>query len=289
MRDDEALGDFVHRPSLPDVERAVRSSLPVLGTLLDVVPWPILRRMALGVERVVSPGFVAHYALRKELVRVELLAAVADGFEQVVLLGAGFDMLASSLPERARVFEVDHPGTQRHRAVACSTERVVLVPVDLTSDGLLAALRAAPGYDPHADTVFVAEGLVMYLPGPRVEALLADMGRRHGGRTRVIASVVTPDASGRVRLHSQHRVVDLCMRLLGEPFVWGEPVDELTARLERHDLFVDRVASPDLVDGRLGRRMPRVTGELVVVASSSLHVDRRDALGALVLAAHGVA
>lgn len=278
-RDDPTLGHLVDRATLDAVDRSIREPLPVLGWALDRVPWPILRRAALGVERLVSPGFVAHYALRKHLVRTHLLGAVAEGYRQVVLVGAGFDMLSAAVPEGARVFEVDLPATQaaKQRAVPRGARDVTYVPVDLSSSRLRAALLQAPGFDARADTVFVAEGLLMYLEPSAVERIFADISEM-SGRVRLVASVVTPDPKGRVRLHSQRQVVDLCMRLLGERFVWGASVEHLEETLGAHDLALESVSSTtDLDHGRTGlpARGRRRTGEVIVVASGTQERARR--------------
>ncbi|MBX3192818.1 MAG: class I SAM-dependent methyltransferase [Labilithrix sp.] len=248
--------------------------------MLDHVPWPVLRRLAFAAEKLVSPSFVAHYALRKAAIREAMRAAVADGHRQVVLLGAGFDMMSMSVPDGARVFEVDLPATQeikRHALREARVRDVTFVPADLSRARLRDVLRATPGFDAAADTLFVAEGLLMYLDVAAIDRILADLPCERR-RTRVIASFVTPDARGRVRMHSQRRVVDLCMTLLGEEFVWGADAAGLRERLERHGLRVDAMlANADYAGSLAGRRKPtRSSGELIAVASSASGRARRD-------------
>ena len=60
LRDDPELGHLVDRVTLAPIERAVREVVPVLGSLLDHAPWPLLKRAAFVAERLLSPGFVAH-------------------------------------------------------------------------------------------------------------------------------------------------------------------------------------------------------------------------------------
>jgi methyltransferase (TIGR00027 family) len=267
-------------PEAESIEAAVRATLPIVDQLLRRVPWPLLKRAAFLAERIVSPGFITHYALRKHAVRQQLRRAVDDGFRQVVLIGAGFDMMASSVSHAAAVFEVDHPGTQRLRregSRATTRRDVTLVPVDLAKSGLREALLAVPSFDADADTVFVAEGVLMYLKPERVHAILASIGACRSNQ-RLIVTILTPDRSGRVRLHSQRRIVDWCMRWLDEPFVWGERREKLTASLERYGFRVDSILSTTELRDRVleaaaaRRRMPRPTGEVVVVATKSRSV-----------------
>lgn len=267
LEDDPDLASLHAAPAADAVEAAVRRAIPLFGTLLDTVPWPVLERAAHVAERLVSPGFVTHYALRKLGVRRALAAAVDAGARQVVLVGAGFDMLSATVPKRVRVFEVDHPATQSYRG---ESEGVTLVPVDLATDSMLSALRGAPAFDATLPTVFVAEGLLMYLDEERVHRVLAEVALGPGART-LILSIVTPDADGRLRLHSQRRVVDWIMRFIDEPFLWGATPNELERTLSRHGLVVKSVQTTmDLRDELLPvtahRRLPRASGEIIVVA-----------------------
>lgn len=273
LRDDDELGGLVDPATDAPVEAAVRRALPFAGFLLDTVPRPLIRRAAHAFERLVSPGFITHYALRKHAVREQLLRAIGAGARQVVLVGAGFDMLASAVPKGVRVFELDHPATQRARREALGgtpASDVTFVAVDLAKDRLRDALLAAPAFDADADTVFVAEGLLMYLEPEYVDAVLADMCLGCASHT-LILTIITPDARNRLRLHSQRKVVDWCMRWLDEPFVWGERRERLPAILEHHGLAIESVLSTAelrdvLLSAPARRRMPRATGELIVIA-----------------------
>jgi methyltransferase (TIGR00027 family) len=92
------------------------------------------------------------------------------GARQVVLLGAGLDTRAFRLdwPPHCTVFEVDRAGVLafKHRVLAdlsaVPLARRVTVPVDLRDDWV-SALTAA-GFDPAAPSVWLAEGLLFYLP-----------------------------------------------------------------------------------------------------------------------------
>lgn len=270
LRNDDELGFLVDPACLLGIESAVRSAVPGLGHLLDYVPWVVLRRAALLTERIISPGFVAHYALRKRAVRECLAESIAADFRQVVLVGAGFDMLGESVPSGVRVFEVDHSATQSAR-LGSTGRPTVFVATDLSTRGLRSALEASPLFDSAIDTVFVAEGLLMYLSAERVNALLGDVCNQ-SSRVRLILTAVTPDANGRVRIHSQRAAVDWCMQWLDEPFQWGESADDLVRTLRAHALQVERmISTTDLRDEilplRARKRMPHPTGELVVVAT----------------------
>lgn len=274
LRDDPAFGHLLDPVAHESIDAAVRVTLPVFGHLLDYVPWPVLRRAALGVESIISPGFIAHYALRKHAIRAHLRQWVDEGFRQVVLLGAGFDMLSQSIPTEVSVFELDLPSTQeakRKALLTMASRKVSFVPVDFARENLRGTLRRSPSFDHKARTVFVAEGLLMYLPAARAEALLADISSCTPD-VRVVFTVITPDPYGRYRLHSQRKIVDWCMRWLDEPFVWGVRPEEITSLLQRHGLALESVVCTTEIRDRLlsrnaRRRMPQRSGELMIIGS----------------------
>jgi len=106
-----------------------------------------------------------------------LLAAVATGVRQVVILASGLDSRAYRLdwPSETVVYEIDQPQVIEFKtttlaglgAEPTATRRTV--PIDLRADWP-AALRAA-GLDADAPTAWLAEGLLIYLPSEAQDRL----------------------------------------------------------------------------------------------------------------------
>jgi methyltransferase (TIGR00027 family) len=108
-----------------------------------------------------------------------LHAARAGRVRQVVLLAAGLDARAYRLPWPlgTRLYELDQPAVLAAKAATLSDlgaepvcERHTLG-VDLAQTGWADRLCEA-GYDPGAPSVWLAEGLLMYLDAPAVHRLL---------------------------------------------------------------------------------------------------------------------
>lgn len=104
-----------------------------------------------------------------------------DGIEQLVILGAGFDTRAyrfEGLKEKVRVFEVDHPATQRVKRqrvvkmLGSLPNHVTFVPVDFEREKLGQRLNEC-GYDRDAKTHFIWEGVTTYLTDEAVDETLA--------------------------------------------------------------------------------------------------------------------
>ncbi|NED17558.1 class I SAM-dependent methyltransferase [Streptomyces sp. SID9913] len=122
--------------------------------------------------------FARYFGLRTRVLDDFLLTSVRTGPRQVVLLGAGLDTRAFRLdwPAGCSVFEVDRASVlafkqhvltnlspTRNLSTAPKVKRV-LVPVDLRADWVDALTTA--GFDPGAPSVWLAEGLLFYLPAP---------------------------------------------------------------------------------------------------------------------------
>lgn len=120
-----------------------------------------------------------------------LVQACASGIRQVVLLGAGMDSRAFRInwPKGTRLFEVDTAAPLDFKASVLRQERAfarcerITVAVDLRDDwpGAL----AAAGHDPAVPTVWIAEGLLIYLPEDAVELLLARISAQSAAGSRM--------------------------------------------------------------------------------------------------------
>ncbi|MEW2516435.1 class I SAM-dependent methyltransferase [Streptomyces sp. NPDC046870] len=127
-----------------------------------------------------------------------LRQASASGIRQVVLLGAGMDSRAFRMdwPEGTRLFEIDTAAPLDFKASVLRQERAVArcervtVAVDLREDW--PAALAAAGHDPAAPTVWIAEGLLIYLPEDAVELLLARISARSAAGSRMGLTLGSP-------------------------------------------------------------------------------------------------
>jgi len=174
-------------------------------------------------------------ALRTVAIDDAIRAAAAP---QVVILGAGLDGRAFRMPELAgvRVFEVDHPDSQREKiaraaALVPLARDLRFVAVDFTRDSLDEKLAAA-GHDPALPTTWVWEGVVMYLTRADVEATLAVIARRSAGGSRLIIAYAAP---GPVV-----PLVKLFVQRAGEPFQSVFTAAAMRVLLAAHGFSVQR-------------------------------------------------
>lgn len=178
------------------------------------------------------PGIVPHYMARKRRIEVGVREALATGSTRVVVIGAGFDTLAWRLHGEYRgveFVELDHPATQamKRRALG-DAANLSYGQMDLAVDLPGDRLNPAAG----VSTVFVAEGLTMYLREDRVAALLRDLASLAGTAGRVIFTFMEEDETGSIGFRGQNPLVAAWLKLRSEPFLWGIRRDRLAGFLE---------------------------------------------------------
>jgi methyltransferase (TIGR00027 family) len=167
--------------------------------------------------------------LRNTLAHIGCIPAIlSEGFTQVIVIGAGLDMLTLRLNRTApgiRCIEIDHPATLAHKRqmlalASTDAHHIDLVVADLARTTVTEALTRSAHFDRSLPTLFVAEGLTMYLTPAQVRNLLADL-LHAAPNARLLMTFMQPGTAGRVRFTRQTILLRLLLQLLGEPFQWG--------------------------------------------------------------------
>lgn len=203
----------------------------------DPVAWELLRRDEREVvtrARDMVTEEQRHGDVEVQLVRgcaevvVPRTLAIDDavreaGNRQLVVLGAGLDTRAWRLPALAEVavFEVDHPATQRDKqqraaGLTPTARSVEFVPVDLSHQALGPALGRS-GFDPHAPTTWVWEGVVPYLTETEVQRAARQLGDLSVPGSRLVVNYQAPS----VLASAGRALVRVSSRLSGRPDVYA--------------------------------------------------------------------
>ena len=201
-------------------------------------------------ERATLPGTCLHFALRKRALRVHARAAMAAGCRQVVVLGAGLDTLCMELladyPALCCI-EIDHPASQavKRRAAGAGGRGVHYLGADLAQQPLAPLLASCPAFRAGVPTLFVAEGLLMYVPLDAVAALFGQMAVAAPACSAAF-TWLEPQADGRPNFSRPSALVDGWLKLRGEPFLSGVARGELAGFLRAAGFVLDGVS--DSVD-----------------------------------------
>ncbi|MGB9980033.1 SAM-dependent methyltransferase [Methanobacterium sp.] len=132
-------------------------------------------------KQVVFKGVANTIAARVRYFDDFVKKSIDDGIEQLVILGAGYDTRAyriEGLKENVKVFELDYPSTQNLKIEKIKEifgylpSHVTYASIDLEKESLDEKLFKNK-YDPLKKTLFIMEGLTMYISPETVDEILS--------------------------------------------------------------------------------------------------------------------
>ncbi|MGV9881161.1 SAM-dependent methyltransferase [Streptomyces sp. NPDC003006] len=168
---------------------------PLAATMLSTLAKdPVLADVAEVIKQTHNSarGFPAYFAVRTRFFDDEVIAATQRGVHQVVTLAAGVDgrTVRLDLPTGTRWFEVELPEMTTFKDALIERSGLPLacerhgVAADLREDWE-SPLRAA-GFDPSQPTIWLIEGLLMYLTDVAGDAILADLTKLSAPGSRLM-------------------------------------------------------------------------------------------------------
>ena len=181
--------------------------------------------------------------------------ALKAGATQIVILGAGLDSRAyrfAGVGSGVRAFELDLPQTQRYKKqrvtelLGSLPANVTYVPIDFARQDLKEVLTRS-GYDAGKKTIFVWEGVTMYIPEAAVDATLRFVATTASSGSQIVFDGFT---ESRIKNPSpEAKTLDARVAAVGEPFVFGFP--------ENREAFVAKRGLVVLSDVAIGDIAPR--------------------------------
>ncbi len=195
----------------------------------------------IGYSEIKGPGVMGFLTARERHIDEFLQCFLAEGLEQLVLLGAGFDARAYRFEELKRgvkVFEVDHPASQAvkleklEQIFGSWPAHVVFVPVDFNSQSLDRRLFES-GYDERLKTLFIWQGVTQYLTPEAVEATLAFIADHSGPGSAVVFDYMYPTLLDGTVKHGEVSNMRSKRWASGEMMTFGIPQGTVTQFLEQ--------------------------------------------------------
>ncbi len=210
-----AIEQYVPRERRLFTDELALAMLPPAGRrLVAAARWqPVRGALLWAMGRAVGASVLLWMVCRKRYLDDVVTAAIADGCEMVVILGAGFDTRGYRSGGEAPVLEADQPvNIAAKRSRMPVPEHVTLVPIDFETEDL-AEVLARHGYRTDRRTVFVWEGVTQYLTENAVRATLSALADAAPGSrlgfTYVLADFLDGvDLDGLEGFHRRHVVRD---------------------------------------------------------------------------------
>jgi methyltransferase, putative, TIGR00027 family len=241
--------------------------------------WQPFRFLARGLERMTVPGIFLHYILRKRFLEEIARREIERGCRQVVVIGAGFDTLALRLSSdypMVNFLEIDHPATQRVkvRSRDCPPRHNLFFrALDLTRIDEQSNLLPAITRTQEQRTLFIAEGLLMYLAPQEIDRLLSAI-RLQSARGSLLACtlMMKTDEMNRIAFQNSSSLVDFWLRLRGEQFRSGLERRRAADFFSQRGFALDETADHDTLRGLYLTtpslaRLPLARGEEICLAT----------------------
>jgi methyltransferase (TIGR00027 family) len=148
-----------------------------------------------GMQPLRSSPLRAHLEARTAFMDRQVIDAIGRGITQVVVVGAGYDDRALRFrTPGVRFFELDHPDTQADKGLRLAdtdgdASAVTLAPIDFRL-GDAADVLAGCGHRLDLPTLFICEGLLVYLGQDTIVSLLSGLRARAIRGSGLAASLV---------------------------------------------------------------------------------------------------
>jgi methyltransferase (TIGR00027 family) len=201
-----------------------------------------------------GPGVNGFLVARERYIDDVLQAFLAQGLRQLVILGAGYDSrpYRFDLPAELKTFEVDHPATQSDKLVRLRSifgevpEHVRYVSIDFNTQTLAERLLES-GYDPHLKTLFIWQGVTMYLSAEAVDATLAFVVHHAGPGSAIVFDYIYRDVLEGARGHSEVGGMRRYRFMIGEGLTFGITEGTIEAFLRQRGFQCVKDASVDIL------------------------------------------
>jgi methyltransferase (TIGR00027 family) len=174
-------------------------------------------------------GIYEYVCARTKVIDAAFLAALEDGFAQIVLLGAGFDTRALRFTERnhgTKVFELEAPTTQEPKLRIIHKKRLKIPPelifasIDFDREDIFDVLTRAGYYDGQK-TLFLWEDVCMYLTAQAVDDTLAFVQKHAARGSRIVFDYIYASVLRREnRYYGEKGIFDMVAKT-GESWTFG--------------------------------------------------------------------
>ena len=210
---------------------------------------PLKRYILPFLEWLLLPGITLNYVLRKKYIEEQVVRVIEEGVTQVVNIGAGFDTLAMRLSKHypsITFIEIDHPATSKHKVEALGDEagatNLYFSEADLSQTSLQEALKGCDGFDSNKKTLYISEGVLMYLSEADVSKVFDSIRALSGEEALFIFSAMEPNWS---KKNNVRVLLHLYLKLKKESYLWYIPDTKISEFVDRQGFTIIDMADTE--------------------------------------------
>jgi methyltransferase (TIGR00027 family) len=253
---------------------------------LNLLLMPKIGSVILAKRERLHPGMIGNFLCRTRFIDDLLKVVLEKSFDQVVILGAGFDTRPYRISgmDKTRVYEVDHPATQRLKIKRVKQiygklpSHVTFISIDFDRMTLEDAM-ARTSFSAEAKTVFIWEGVTQYITAEANDATFRYLSHVAAPESRIIFTYIdrriieeTTNNKSIANLKAHHN-------RLGEPWIFGIDPDGISFYLsERRFELIEQVGASEYRSRYLkplSRQMNIFEGEFTALVKVSTKPSSR--------------
>jgi methyltransferase (TIGR00027 family) len=212
----------------------------------------------LFLDRWLLDSQLVYMILRKRFFAEQVRVEIEKGAQQVVILGAGIDpagiQYATAYPQ-VQVWEIDRADLLSSEYDLQRPDNLHRITTDLTQPRWYQTLTNQLDWRCDVPTVFMAEGLLMYLTEKAVRSLFRSLKQLSPEQGSLYFGYLRSTASGRPSYGRHSWLVRLGLWCVGEPLLWSLNPEQLDVFLQSEGLT--STLAPD--ETNLHRRFLRET------------------------------
>jgi len=216
--------------------------LPVF--MLPLIKMSIIRYFY---RNVISPKGIYEYVIaRTKYIDSIYIESLENGFQQVVIFGAGFDSrglrFVAEYP-KTTVFELDVPITQNAKIAQLQKRRISIsdninfIPIDFNKESVIEKLDQF-GFNKNRRTLFLLEGLLMYLDSSSVNTTLNIIRDNTINGSEIVFDFVYASVLNKEHRYYGEKDISKYVSTAGEGWTFGIQEEEIELFLEEYSLKV---------------------------------------------------
>ena len=233
-------------------------------------------------KRIYPSGMYEYVISRTKLIDFEFKKALQDGVEQILIFGAGFDSRGirfQDISKTARVFEMDVPVTQtakikRYKEKGIKIpENLIFVSIDFDRQSIPERL-AESGFEKNRKSLFILEGLTMYLQPESVDKTFRIIQDFAGAGSRVVFDHIYSSVLRKENLYEGEKELYRSVSKNNEGLCFGIEKGSINEFLSGYDFKALSILNSNALENmffrdKQGKLSARVNGTHCIVTAAS--------------------
>ena len=225
----------------------------------------------LFMRRFIPKGIYEYVIARTKYFDAAFIEALKQGFDQILIFGAGFDSRAlrfNDLNKGTSILELDTPLTQREKVKVYQSKKLavpkqlVFVPIDFNKDDLETVLAQA-GFVMGKKSLFMLEGITMYLSQAGIDSTFRFVSKVSGTGSRVVFDYIYGSVLRKENRYYGEKDIYKLVANVGEGWTFALEEGEVASFLSRYGFVQkDHCGSRELEERYFTNSKGAVVGKL---------------------------